>query len=434
LQGKRPRAASETLSLRMLDASKRGQLRRKGVYSEADLLAVARKLYNAPDLQFRVLGQRNGVFAIMGPRPAEQVVLVIGTGLGKTLLVMISAAAADAETTILVLPMVALRADMLRRFHEVGIRPLIWSVDYKRSASLVIVAADAVCTERFIEYARTLVNRQRLDRIVIDECHLSITANDYRPCMSQLGWFTRQVKAQTVWLTATLPPVMQEEFIQRNKLVRPRIIRESTNRPNIKYMVSRETGPGTLGERAASLVRAYFRQLAPERKPRPCPGQDHHYCQTRTAVSLLAESLGCPSYTSESGTEDVKAAILSSWIADIRQPVIVATSALGIGFDYPHVRWVIQVDAPRRASAFSQESGRAGRNGGKASSIVLLSAAWEPVLDQALPPDEEAMHLYLTQQHCSRAVLSQFLDDEPNWRWCMPGEVKRPIRVLIFPR
>jgi superfamily II DNA helicase RecQ len=196
-------------------------------------------------------------------------------------------------------------------------------------------------------------------------------------------------------------------------------------------MVSRETGPGTLGERAASLVRAYW----PRRE-----NLDHArdkiiiYCQTRTAVSLLAESLGCPSYTSESGTEDVKAAILSSWIADKGQPVIVATSALGIGFDYSHVRWVIQVDAPRRASAFSQESGRAGRDGGKVSSIVLLSAAWEPVLDQALPPDEEAMNLYLTQQHCSRAVVSQFLDDEPNWRWCMPGEVKRQRRVLIFPR
>jgi superfamily II DNA helicase RecQ len=109
----------------MLDASKRGQLHRKGVYSEADLLAVARKLYNAPDLQFRVLGQQNGVLAIMGPRPAKQVVLVIGTGSGKTLLVMISAAAANTATTILVLPMVALCADMLRRFHEVGIWPLI---------------------------------------------------------------------------------------------------------------------------------------------------------------------------------------------------------------------------------------------------------------------------------------------------------------------
>ena len=41
LLGKGPRDASETLSLQMLDASKRSQLRQKGAYSEADLLAVA---------------------------------------------------------------------------------------------------------------------------------------------------------------------------------------------------------------------------------------------------------------------------------------------------------------------------------------------------------------------------------------------------------
>jgi superfamily II DNA helicase RecQ len=73
----------------------------------------------------------------MGPQPAEQVVLVIGAGAGKTLVVMIGAAIVDAGTTILVLPMVALRGDMLRRFHDVGIRPLVWSVDCKRSGHCI---------------------------------------------------------------------------------------------------------------------------------------------------------------------------------------------------------------------------------------------------------------------------------------------------------
>jgi superfamily II DNA helicase RecQ len=372
LQGKRPRGASETLSLRMLDASKRGQLRQKGTYSEADLLAVAQKLHNAPDLKFRVPGQRNGVLAIMGPQPAEQVVLVIGTGSGKTLVIMISAAVADARTTILVLPMVALRGDMLRRFHLVGIQPLIWSVDCRRSASLVIVSAEAACTQGFLEYAHTLVRQQKLDRIVLDESHLTITANDYRPCMSQLGWYVRQIRTQTVWLTATLPPIMQEEFIEHNKLVRPRIIRESTNRPNIKYMVSLETGLGTLAEKAANLVREYW----PKREIFD-PSQDKIiiYCRTRKEAAMLADVLKCPSYTSESGSEEEKAAILSKWLANKDQPVIVATSALGIGFDYPHVRWVIHVDAPEKVTAFSQESGRAGRDGRKASSIILLSGS-----------------------------------------------------------
>jgi hypothetical protein len=308
LQGKRPRGSSETLSLRMLDASKRGQLRRKGAYSKADLLGVAQRLYNAPDLQLRVPGQRDGVLAIMGPQPAEQVVLVMGTGSGKTLIVMIGTAVADARTTILVLPMVALRVDMLRRFSLVGIQPVIWSVDCRRSASLVIVSAEAVCTQGFLEYAHALVQQQKLDRIVLDECHLTITANDYRPCMSQLGWYVRQIRTQTVWLTATLPPIMQEEFIKHNKLVKPRIIRESTNRPNIKYMVSLETGPGTLIEKAASLVQECW-----PKKEIFDHSQDKIiiYCRTWAEVALVADILGCASYTSESGSEEEKATILS---------------------------------------------------------------------------------------------------------------------------
>ena len=416
LQGRRPRGGSETLSLRMLDASKRGQLRRKGAYSEADLLAVARKLYHDPILQFRAPGQRNGVLAIMGPRPAEQVVLVLGTGAGKTLVVMISASIADAGTTILILPTVALRGDMLRRFHKVGIRPLIWSIDCRLSASLVIVSAEAACTQSFLEYCHTEVSKQRLARIVVDEGHLTITASDYRPCMGQLGWYVRQIRTQTVWMTATLPPVMQEQFLEHNKLVKPRIIRESTNRPNIRYVVTREKGAGTLVEKAACLVQSCW-----PREDLFDHGQDKIilYCRTREDVAQLANLLGCPSYTSKSGTEEEKKSIITQWLSTPAQPAIAATSALGPGFDQPSIRWVIHVNAPSLMSDFSQESGRAGRDGAKACSIVMLSQTWKPQLDTQLPPDEEAMQLYLTQQHCSRGVLSQFLDTEPHWRWCM---------------
>ena len=97
---------------------------------------------------------------------------------------MISTAITDARTTLLVLPIVTLRGDMLRRFHEVGIRPLIWSVDCKRSASLVIVSAEAACTQGFLEYCHVLVSKQKLDRIVINKGYLTITTSNYRLYMA----------------------------------------------------------------------------------------------------------------------------------------------------------------------------------------------------------------------------------------------------------
>jgi superfamily II DNA helicase RecQ len=69
------------------------------------------------------------MFAIIKPQLAKQVVLVIRTGSGKTLVVMIGATIIDTGTIILVLLIVTLRDDILRRFHEVSIRPLIWSVN-----------------------------------------------------------------------------------------------------------------------------------------------------------------------------------------------------------------------------------------------------------------------------------------------------------------
>ena len=46
------------------------------------------------------------------------------------------------------------------------------------------MSAEAAYTQGFLEYYHILVSKQKLDRIVIDEGHLIITASDYRPYMA----------------------------------------------------------------------------------------------------------------------------------------------------------------------------------------------------------------------------------------------------------
>lgn len=247
----------------------------------------------------------------------------------------------------------------------------------------------------------------------------------------QLGSFVRQVRTQTVWLIAILPPVFEEIFVHRNLLVRPHIVRESTNRANIRYGVRRFKGPGGLCKRTAELVRSFVALMGKnDRDGATLAGGEKArivvYCQTLELMDELADELDCPTYTGdhESMSEEDKEAAIRQWLGPTGSPVIVATSALGVGFDYPYVRWVVHAGAPRRMMDFSQESGRAGRDGERAESVVLLSAAWQPYSGGQKPVDldEEFMQLYLTQRHCSRAVMSQFLDKMPDWRWCMEGE------------
>jgi len=83
---------------------------------------------------------------------------------------------------------------------------------------------------------------------------------------------------------------------------------------------------------------------------------------------------------------------------------------------------VIHVGVPKKTSNFSQESGRAGRDGQAATSVVMLRSTWKPKIDSYLCPDEYTMQLYLSRLYCYRGVLSQFLDAKSDWRWCMVGE------------
>lgn len=355
---------------------------------------------------------------------------MLATGSGKTLVVLVAAALEGAKTTILVLPTVALRANMVEGFNRVGVRSILWAPGESKAAPLVVVSAEAACTRSFLDYAHQLEGQQRLDRIVVDECHLTITAG-YRKSMTQLGSFVRQIRTQSVWLTATLPPAFEDAFVRRNLLVRPRTVRESTNRANIRYSIRRYKGPGRLCDRAADLVRALLegrgRDVSNGRSAAWAgDGQARMivYCPTLDLVGELAEELDCPIYTGDRSTMsgEGKEAAIRRWLGPAGSPVIVATSALGVGFDHPCVRWVVHAGAPRRMTDFSQESGRAGRDGRPAESVILLSAAWRPSDPADVDEDEESMHLYLAEQHCLRAVMSQFLDRPHDWRWCMEDE------------
>lgn len=424
LQGKRPVAAraEEQAAQGIASACKRTRLRTRPTDKEAGILAVARRLHNDPELQLRRPGQQKAMLATMGPRPAEQVVVVLATGSGKSLIVMVAASLEGAGTTVMVLPTVGLRINLIDRLSKMGIRYAEWTPNSppKVKVPLVLVSAEAACTQAFLQYALRLSDRQQLDRIVVDECHLTVFASDYRPSMAQLGWFVRAVPTQTVWMTATLPPVFEEEFIERNKLVRPRIIRESTDRPNIRYKVQRVRGVGSLSAAAARLVQECRARKDFLRGP---DDKIILYCRTKALVAELGSLLGCPQYIGgkESPYEEKKAA-LGEWLGPESTGVIAATSALGIGFDYAHVRWVIHVGAPKLMSEFSQETGRAGRDGEPAESIVLLSAAWKPQLDGHLSKDQEPMQLFLVQRYCSRGVISQYNDTKSDWKWCMVGD------------
>ena len=164
------------------------------------------------------------------------------------------------------------------------------------------------------------------------------------------------------------------------------------------------------------------------------------YVRTCKDADDLAELLDCNAYTAESGTLAEKKNILDRWIQSVDTPYIVATTALAEGFDYPHVRLVINVDEPDSLIIFAQESGRAGRDGKRAYSMVLLPLTWQAKVtkhhvdlravsnhkqDRSLQKqkDKQAVQRYLQSKQCHRTSLSEFLDVAQDRRWCMAEDV-----------
>ncbi|KAK0924951.1 hypothetical protein LTR29_018106 [Friedmanniomyces endolithicus] len=279
----------------------------------------------------------------------------------------------DAGVTVLVVPLVSLRGDVLRRLRELRIDHIEWSSGERRESGLVLVTAEAASTKDFMIYAQALIAQQKLDRVVVDECHLTVTAASYRESIVDVT-LIRSLPTQFVYLTATLPPSMYAEFEERNYLLHPKVIRASSNRPNFFYMVRKiKTGNGSLLEQAAAEA-----QDAWNRSNLFNISQDKIilYVRTRDEAIELASLLDCTVYTARSGSAVDKGKIVADWIKSVDQPYIVATTAFAEGFDYPYVRLVINVNEPESLVLFAQESGRAGRDGERAYSFILLPSTW----------------------------------------------------------
>lgn len=418
---KRPRPLEETGS--MSTGAKRvaaGIYRPRKRWTGNELLASLRSLYRRPDYTWRSRFQELAVLTVLSSE--EQVIIVLPTGMGKSLCYMLPCTLLDPGVTVLVLPLVSLRIDMLRRLGELGIDYLVWSPDERRTARLVVVSAEGACTKGFVAYGQDLVSRRLLKRIVIDECHYTVTAREYRKSMRQLP-LLRILHTQFVYLTATLPPSMERTFEHHNYLQNPTVVRCSSNRPNIYYMVRTIPSNARLIDIAAQEAREIWQ---PDGRFDVRRDKMLFYVQTTSEGERLAVMLGCEFYHSEAGEADEKKWILEDWIQS-SCPYLVATSALSAGFDYPHVRVVMHVGAPSSMIDFTQEAGRAGRDGERAYSFVLLPRKWQVRTasgcdSEDLVRDRQAMERYLMGEQCFRTLLSTYLDNEQDKRQCVGDE------------
>jgi superfamily II DNA helicase RecQ len=348
------------------------------------------------------------------------IVAVMPTGGGKSLLFMLPAWVSRGGLTIVVLPLVALRWDMQRRCQELGIPCAAWDRQLPPDgASIVLVTPESVPSHefrRFMERQRTL---KRLDRIVIDECHMVLSQDrEFRPLMKELGQL-RSAQTQMICLTATLPPSEEPEFCRRMIWTEGDVTwhRGRSHRPNVAYRVHTVAPPAQFDDQSQWVDMPEVIAFIQDRIRRAQPGRVIVYGTTVAHITRMAESLQCAAYHKKTIDRD---GVLQSF-RDTPGGVITATNALGMGIDIPDIRSVIHLGQPRTMLDYAQESGRAGRDG-QSSEAIIIQAEGRRVGREHRPhwmkdhrADEHARvveYMESAVQGCRRVVLDGYLDGE----------------------
>lgn len=164
------------------------------------------------------------------------IIMVMPTGGGKSMLFMLPAYIKPSRTTVVVIPLIALRQDFQQRCQQLNISYTVW--ERRRppdEASIVLVTPESAITPEFHSFLNQLRIVRRLDRIVIDECYIMLPRSaDFRPAMRRLGKLI-QAQTQLVFLTATLPPTLEQALFKQIGHTREvvRLFRAPTTRSNI---------------------------------------------------------------------------------------------------------------------------------------------------------------------------------------------------------
>ena len=385
--------------------------RRGGEDLRDEALTVLQELTGRDDADFHP-GQFEAIEALV--KDQRRALVVQRTGWGKSAVYFISALLqrrAGAGPTLIVSPLLALMRDQVAAAAKAGVRAesinsanaTEWSTVSRQLArdevDVLLVSPERLVNTRFREeQLPQLIARMGL--LVIDEAHcISDWGHDFRPDY-------RRIRS----LIAELPdgvPVLATTATANERVVAD--VAEQLGAGGhevftLRGALARDSlRLGVLDLESSGRRLAWLRQHLDD-----LPGSGIVYCLTVSAAEDTAAFLadaGYPvlPYTGRTDPDDRQRAEAALKANDVK--ALVATSALGMGFDKPDLGFVVHLGAPNSPVAYYQQVGRAGRATERAD--VLLLPGRE---------DREIWHFFATNAMPTRAraeaVLGE-LSDSP---------------------
>ena len=386
-----------------------------------DATGVLRQLVGRDDVTFRD-GQFEAIEALVGG--GSRVLVVQRTGWGKSAVYFVASRlqrAKGAGPALIVSPLLALMRDQIAAAQRAGVRAVSmnsanaqqWDEVRGRLArdevDVLLVSPERLNNPRFrAEQLPDLTRRCGL--LVVDEAHcVSDWGHDFRPDYRRIKDLLGELPAGTPVLATT-----------------------ATANERVVHDVAEQLAAGTEGE--VLTVRGPLARNSLRLAVLPRSGMDRHLAWLTTHLSRL-EGSGIIYTLTVSAAEDVAAALqaaghevaaytgrsdaeerasMEEALRHNRVKALVATSALGMGFDKPDLGFVVHLGAPSSPVAYYQQVGRAGRATERADVVLLPGhddvSIWKHFASSSMPREDQAAAVITALAEAGRPLSTAALE------------------------
>ena len=306
----------------------------------------------------------------------KDLLTILPTGSGKSLIYQLPTLLMDG-TTVVISPLIALMQDQIVNLQANGISAQmissinsneqndeIWNQLSNGDLKFLYIAPERFANEYFLNNLRNI----NINFFVIDEAHcVSEWGHEFRDDYQKLGMLKVNFPNTPITcFTATATKNVEQDILNTLSIDPQNVLKSKIERKNLIIRSQKRVGNGK--EQIINFLKTHDDECG------------IIYCFTRKETTALSEYLnsngfntlayhaGLPSNSRDEifkkfKNEDVK--------------IIVATIAFGMGIDKGNIRFVLHTSMPKTIENYSQEIGRAGRDGLNADVLLLYSKADE---------------------------------------------------------
>lgn len=392
-----------------------------------------------PAAEFRD-GQWEAIDALVNHR--QKLLVVQRTGWGKSSVYFISTKIfrdRGMGPTIIVSPLLALMRNQIESAQRLGIvaetmnstNQNDWQAVTQQilnnQVDCLLISPERLANDNFIETVLQPI-ADRIALMVIDEAHcISDWGHDFRPDYRRIVNILRQLPANTPVLGTTATANNRVVADIQTQLGNIQIHRGPLTRESLALQTM------VLPDQASRL--AWLAQVIPS-----LPGTGIVYTLTVRDAEQVAEWLSANGIDAKAYHGSVEAdgfensnayrQYLEELLLNNQLKVLVATTALGMGYDKPDLSFVIHYQAPGSIVAYYQQVGRAGRGIAHAVGVLMSGVEDQGIHEffrESAFPSEAHVNEILWVLEQSDGLSIRSIEEQTNLRH---GQIEKVLKLL----